>query len=179
GEGRGSAPNVSDWQFQVTGLTAPALSLDTKSRQWRLASPGIDAVETREGVIGTAQIESHRRPVPAGHGTPVAPIVVAGERALAVESRGDLMLPITNPLGGLMFAFASSPRLRSTIWALGPDGAVDLGTSRLELTCQRLSAGGACQIFDASRTRFFTMDARTRGFTSAASLPGRFFTGAE
>jgi hypothetical protein len=172
-------PDEPEWQLQVTGLAAPALSLDTKSKRWRLASPGVDGVDTREGVIGTRQIESHRWPVPAGRGAPIVPIVAAGDRALAIEPRADLIAPITNPFGGLMFALSSAPRLRSTMWALGPDGAVDLGTSRLELTCQRLSAGGVCQIFDATRTRFFTMDAMTHAVSAAASLPGRFFSTGE
>jgi heat shock protein HtpX len=171
-------PSVPEWRLEVTGLTAPALSLDAKSKRWRLASPGVDAVETREGVIGTVEIESHRWPVAAGHGAPVVPIAVAGDRALAVEPRADL-LSLTNPLAGLVIALASTPRMRSTIWALGPDGAVELSTSRLELACQRLSTVGTCQMFDASRTRFFSMDAGTRGFTAAASLSGRFFATGE
>src|SRR4029077_5622342 len=65
-----TAPGTPDWQLQVTGLTAPALSLDATSKRWRLAGPGIAAVETREGVIGGTEIESHRWPVPAGHGSP-------------------------------------------------------------------------------------------------------------
>src|SRR5688572_25220867 len=42
-----------------------------------------------------------------------------------------------------------------------------------------LAERGACQIFDASRTRFFVLDADTRGITAVASLPGRFFVGEE
>jgi hypothetical protein len=42
-----------------------------------------------------------------------------------------------------------------------------------------LAGRGACQIFDASRTRFFVLDAGTRGITAVASLPGRFFVGEE
>jgi hypothetical protein len=107
------------------------------------------------------------------------PIALSGDRALALEPRLDLSLPFDNPLSTLFYVFASAPRWRSTIWALGPDGPVDLGTSRLELECHLLPLDerGACQIFDASRTRFFTMDAGTRGITAVASLPGRFFVG--
>jgi len=117
--------------------------------------------------------------VPEGHSSPFIPIALAGDRALALEPRPDLASPITDPLGGLAFVLANAPRWRSTIWALGPDGPVDLGTSRLELECHRLLDGGACQIFDASRTRFFAMDAGARSFTAVASLPGRFFAGEE
>ena len=76
---------------------------------------------------------------------------------------------------------ASGPQWRSTIWTVGPDGARDLGTSRLEVECHPLplAGRGACQIFDASRTRFFTMDAAGGDITAVASLPGRFLVGDE
>jgi len=68
-----------------------------------------------------------------------------------------------------------------TIWTVGPDGASDLGTSRLELECRPLPLAerGACQIFDASRTRFFTMDAAAGDITAVASVPGRFLVSDE
>jgi hypothetical protein len=73
------------------------------------------------------------------------------------------------------------PRWRSTLWALGPDGPRDLGTSRLELRCHPLPLEdrGACHIFDATRTRFFAVDASTDAFTPVGSLPGRFYAGEE
>jgi hypothetical protein len=177
-----SAPDAARWQLRVTGLPMPAVSLDAKSQRWRLASrAGADAVEAREGVIGTEQISSYRWPVPEGHGAPFMPIALSGDRALALEPRPDLAVPIGDPLGAFMFVLASGARWRSTIWSLGPDGVSDLGTSRLELECHVLPIAdrGACQIFDASRTRFFTMDAATRGITAVASLPGRFLVGEE
>jgi hypothetical protein len=155
------------------------VSLDAASKRWRLASPGVSVVDAREGVIGSAAIASYSWAVPAGHASAFVPIAMRGNRAIAVEPRPDLMAPFTDSLGGLMFVLASTPRWRSTIWALGPEGAVDVGTSRLELACQPLRSGGACEIFDASRTRFFTLDAGTRGFTISGSLPGRFFAGGE
>ena len=87
--------------------------------------------------------------------------------------------PVIDPSGLLVFVLASGPRWRSTLWALGPEGASHLGTSRLELACHPLplADGGVCQIFDASRTRFFAMDTGAPRITPAASLPGRFFAG--
>ncbi len=175
-----AAPDTAGWQLRVTGMSTPAVSLDAKSRRWRLASrAGVNEVEAREGVVGTDQVNSYRWSVPTGRMTPFIPIALSGDRALAVEPRPDLSSPISDPLGAFMFVFASAPRWRSTIWALGPDGASDLGTSRLELQCHVLPLAdrGACHIFDASRTRFFAIDAQTRGITAAASLPGRFFAG--
>jgi Zn-dependent protease with chaperone function len=177
-----ATPETAGWRLSVMGLSAPVVSLDTRSRRWRLASrAGIDVVEAREGVIGTEQISSYHWNVPARHGSPFIPIALAGDRALAIEPRPDLAAPITNPLGALVFVLASGQRWRSTIWALGPDGATDLGTSRLELECHLLPLAdrGACHIFDASRTRFFAIDGATRGITAVASLPGRFFMGDE
>ena len=175
-----AAPEAASWQVQITGLSTPSVSLDPNSKRWRLASrAGVDVVEAREGVIGTAQVSSYRWNMPKGHGAPFMPIALSADRALALEPRPDLASPITNPLGAFMFVLASAPHWRSTIWALGPEGTSDLGTSRLELECHLLPLvdRGACQIFDASRTRFFAMDARTRGITAVASLPGRFFVG--
>ena len=177
-----AAPEAATWQLRVTGLSMPAVSLDPQSKRWRLASQaGLGAVDAREGVIGSDQIHSYRWSVPARPAAPFVPIALSGDRALALEPRPDLASPVIDPLGALVFVFASAPRWRSTIWALGPDGAVDLGTSRLELECHRLALAerGACQIFDASRTRFFAMDAVTGGITAVASLPGRFYVGAE
>ena len=177
-----AAPEAASWQLQVTGLSTPAVSLDASSKRWRLSSrAGVNVVEAREGVIGTEQVNSYRWSVPGGHGSPFMPIALSGDRALVLEPRPDLASPVTDPFGAFMFVLASAPRWRSTIWALGPDGASDLGTSRLELECHLLPLAdrGACQIFDASRTRFFTMDARTRGITAVASLSGRFFVGGE
>lgn len=175
-----AAPQDVIWQISVTGLTMPAVSLDAKTNRWRLSSQaGTGAVEGREGVIGTDRIESHRWSLSASRGTPVMPIALSGDRALALEPRLDLSLPLDNPLSTLFYVFASAPRWRSTIWALGPDGPVDLGTSRLELECHLvpLADRGACQIFDSSRTRFFAMDAATRGITAIGALPGRFYVG--
>ena len=175
-----AAPEAATWQLKITGLSTPSVSLDANSKRWRLASrAGVDVVEAREGVIGTEQVNSYRWKMPRGHGAPFMPIALSADRALALEPRPDLASPITNPLGAFMFVLASAPHWRSTIWALGPDGTSDLGTSRLELECHLLPLvdRGACQIFDASRTRFFAMDARTRGITAVASLPGRFFVG--
>jgi hypothetical protein len=109
------------------------------------------------------------------------PIALAADRALVMEPRFDLASPMASPFGAFMYVLASGPRWRSTIWALGPEGASDLGTSRLELQCQPLplSGRGVCHIFDASRTRFFTLDAGTREFTAVSALPGRFFMGEE
>ena len=181
-EVRVTAPEARSWELRVTGLSTPAMALDRVSRRWRLASrAGMSVVEAREGVIGTGQINSYRWDVPEGHGSPFMPIALSGDRALVLEPRPDLSSPITNPLGAFMFVLASAPRWRSTLWALGPDGASDLGTSRLEVECHVLPLAnrGACQIFDASRTRFFAMDAGTRGITPVGSLPGRFFVSEE
>jgi hypothetical protein len=177
-----TAPEAGSWQIRVAGLPTPSVSLDPNSKRWRLVSgAGVNAVEAREGVIGTEQIESYRWNMPQGHGLPFMPIAQSGDRALVVEPRPDLSSPVTNPLGAFMFVLASGPHWRSTIWALGPDGATDLGTSRLELQCHfvPLANEGACQIFDASRTRFFVMDARTRAIRPVASLPGRFYVSEE
>jgi Zn-dependent protease with chaperone function len=177
-----AAPEAAGWHVEVTGLTTPAVSLDPKSKRWRLTSrAGVTVVEARDGVIGTEQINSHRWSVPGGRPSPFMPIALSGDRALVLEPRPDLASPIADPLGALVFVLASAPRWRSTIWALGPDEANDLGTSRLELECHPLPLAdqGACQIFDASRTRFFAMDAGTRRITPVASLPGRFFVGKE
>jgi heat shock protein HtpX len=177
-----AAPEADGWQLRVTGLSAPAVSLDAKAKRWRLASrAGVNLMEAREGVIGTGQITSYRWSVPDGRSSLFMPVAMAADRALAVEPRHDLMSPVTDPLGAFVFVLASGGRWRSTLWALGPDGANDLGTSRLELECHPLplAGRGACQIFDASRTRFFVLDAGTRGITAVASLPGRFFVGEE
>jgi hypothetical protein len=176
-----AAPDAALWQLRVAGMSTPAVSLDTKSMRWRMASPGVNVVEAREGVIGSERIESHQWRVPTGRTSPLVPIALSGDRVLALEPRSDLTPPITNPLSALFFVFASGPYVRSSVWGLGPDGAVDLGMSRLELECHRLPSGdrGACQIFDASRTRFFTLDAATGRLAPAASLPGRFFAGDE
>ena len=105
-------------------LSTPAVSLDTKSGRWRLASrAGVNVVEAREGVVGTDQINSYRWSVPTGRMTPFIPIALSSARALAIEPRPDLASPISDPLSAFMFVFASTPRWRSTIWALGPDGA--------------------------------------------------------
>ena len=175
------APDAAGWQLQVTGLSNPVASLDARSRRWRLTSPGVSEVEAREGFIGSSGIDSYRWPLPAAHGLPFLPIAVTGGRALAVEPRLDLSSPAMDPLGALVFVLASAPRWRSTIWSLGPGAPEDLGTSRFELECHRLPLAdrGACQIFDSSRTRFFTMDAGTRTVTAVGSLPGRFLVGAE
>jgi Zn-dependent protease with chaperone function len=177
-----SAPEKEGWQLLVEGVSTPAVSLDRNNNQWRLATrAGVNFVETREGVIGTNQIDSQEWKVPEGHGSPFMPIAMSGDRALVLEPRIDLASSMGNPLGTFMFVLASMPRWRSTLWALGPDGASDLGTSRLELQCQPIPVAdhGACHIFDASRTRFFTMDAETRDMTAIASLPGRFFVSEE
>jgi len=176
------APESAGWQLRVTGVSTPAVSLDPESRRWRLASPaGVNVMEAREGVVGTQQITSYRWSVPTGRMTPFIPIALSRDRALAVEPRPDLASPISDPLSAFVFVLASAPRWRSTIWALGPDGAIDLGTSRLEVQCHVLPLAnrGACHVFDASRTRFFAIDAETRGITAVASLPGRFFAGQE
>jgi len=175
------APDAAGWHLQVTGISSPMVSLDTKSRRWGLTAPGVNDVQAREGLIGTSEIDSYRWSVPAAHGLPFLPIALSGGRALAVEPRLDLSLPATDPLGTLVFVFASASRWRSTIWSFGPDKSEALGTSRFELECHRLPLAdrGACQIFDASRTRFFAMDAATRRITPVGSLPGRFFAGEE
>jgi heat shock protein HtpX len=173
-------PATAGWNLQVLGFSTRAVSLDPKSKRWRLTNAGVNAFEAREGVIGADQIESHRWSVPAGHAMPLMPIAVSGDRALAVEPRPDLD-SLSDPFGALLFVLASAPHWRSTIWSLGPDEPDDLGTSRLELECHALPlvARGACYIFDASRTRFFAMDAETHGVNAVASLPGRFFVGEE
>jgi Zn-dependent protease with chaperone function len=175
-----TAPDSAGWQLRVTGLPTPAVSLDPKSRRWRLAGrAGLRGLETREGVVGTEQITSYRWRLSEHHGLAIVPIALSGDRALVIEPQIDLASPVTDPLGALVFAFASGPRWRSTLWALGPDGAADLGTSRLEVACHAMPVAerGVCHIFDASRTRFFAMDARTRAVMAVASLPGRFFVG--
>jgi hypothetical protein len=175
-----SEPEREGWRLQVNGLTASTLSLDAKSKRWRLTSQaGVTVVETRDGVVGTDHVNDYEWSVPAGRASILMPIAVSGDRALLLEPRPDLAAPLTDPLGTLVFVLANAPRWRSTLWALGPDGSSDLGTSRLEVECHPLSVDGhgACQIFDGSRTRFFTMDASTRGITAMASLPGRFFGG--
>jgi heat shock protein HtpX len=175
-----SEPKTAGWRLQVTGLTAPALSLDPKSKRWRLTSrTGVTVLETRDGVVESDQINSYRWSVPAGRASMLMPIAQSGDRALVLEPRPDLSSPAADPLGALVLVLASAPRWRSTLWALGPDGASDLGTSRLEVECHPLSLEeqGVCQIFDASRTRFFTMDAATQRISPVASLPGRFFGG--
>jgi heat shock protein HtpX len=174
------APDAASWQLRVAGLATPSVSLDPQSKRWRLGSAaGVDVVEAREGVIGSDEIRSYQWKMPEGHGSPFMPIALSGNRALVLEPRPDLSSPITNPLGAFMFVLANAPHWRSTIWAVGDEGATDLGTSRLELECHLLPLAdrGVCQIFDASRTRFFTMDAATRGITAVGSLPGRFFVG--
>jgi heat shock protein HtpX len=176
------APEAQGWHVQVTGLTAPAVSLDQRSKRWRLTSrAGVTVVEARDGVIGTDEITRHRWSIPAGRTSPLMPIALSGDRALVLEPRPDLASPVIDPLGALVFVLASAPRWRSTIWVLGPDGASELGTSRLELECHPLSLAdrGACQIFDASRTRFFAMDAGAGHITPVTSLRGRFFVGKE
>jgi Zn-dependent protease with chaperone function len=177
-----TAPDAAGWQLRVTGLATPAVSLEPQSKRWRLANrAGVNVVEARAGVIGTDEISAHRWSMPQRQGSPFIPVALSGDRALAIEPRPDLASSITDPLGALVFVLASAPRWRSTLWALGPDGASDLGTSRLELACHLLPLAdrGACHIFDSSRTRFFAMDAATRGITAVGSLPGRFFAGNE
>jgi len=170
-----ATPDSTTWRREVSGISNPTVSLDPQSRRWRITSSGVGVVESREGAIGTDDIESYRWPVPDGHALPFMPIALSADRALAVEP--ILSTPTTDPLGALVFALASASRWRSTLWALGPDGATDLGTSRLELECHRLPVAdrGACQTFDASRTRFFTLDPKTRAITGVAALRGRFF----
>jgi hypothetical protein len=173
-----AAPDEPTWQLRVPGFSTPAVSLDPKSKRWRLARrAGVDALEAHDGVIGTVEINRHRWSVPDSHASPFMPIALSGDRALAIEPRLDLALPIADPFGALLFAFASAPRWRSTIWTLGPDGARELGTSRLQVECRLPSVGdrGACQIFDASRTRFFAMGPVTGAIEAIGSLPGRFF----
>ena len=178
---RVSAPETAGWQVRVTGISNPLIWLDAKSGRWRLTSPGVNELEAREGRVGTSAIDSYHWPMPSDHGVPLLPIAASSDRVLAVEPRLDLSSPPADPLGALVFVLASAPRWRSTIWALGPDEPKDLGTSRFELECHRLPLAerGACQIFDASRTRFFTMDADTRQIAPVASLPGRFLTSEE
>ena len=177
-----TAPETAGWQLHVTGLPTPVVSLDRPSRRWRLANrAGLNAVEAKEGVVGTDQISAYQWNVPQRQGAAFMPIALAGDRALAIEPRADLSSAITNPFGALVFVLASAPHWRSTLWALGPEGASDLGTSRLELQCHMLPLDdrGVCHIFDASRTRFFTVDATTRDIAPIASLPGRFFSSEE
>jgi hypothetical protein len=160
----------------------PAVSVEPASGRWRLASRGgANVVDTREGVIGTDRIDGREWKMPEAHGSPFMPIALSADRALVLEPRLDLASPIANPLGAFMYVLAAAPRWRSTVWALGPEGATDLGTSRLELQCQPLplTGRGVCHIFDASRTRFFTVDAGTREITAVSALPGRFFMGEE
>jgi heat shock protein HtpX len=177
-----TAPEAATWRLHVTGLSFPTASLDAKARRWRLASHGgTRVVEAREGVIGSDQIDSYRWSVPEGHGSPFMPIAMSGDRALVIEPRSDLGASLSNPFNAFLFVLASSRRWPSTIWALGPDGAKDIGTSRLELECRLLphAGHGACHIFDASRTRFFAIDAMTRRITPVGTLPGRFYAGEE
>jgi heat shock protein HtpX len=177
-----TAPEAASWRLLVTGLSYPTASLDATARRWRLASHvGSSVVEAREGVIGTDQIDSHRWSVPQGHGLPFMPIALSGNRALVLEPRSDLAASLTNPLSAFVFVLASAPRWPSTIWALGPDGATEIGTSRLQLECRLLprASHGACHIFDASRTRFFAIDAMTRRITPIGTLPGRFYADEE
>jgi heat shock protein HtpX len=175
-----TAPEAIGWQLHVTGPSTPAVSIDPASRRWRLASrTGLGELETREGVVGTDEITRYRWSVPDRRGSPMAPVSLSGDRALAIEARPDLPSRVGGPFAAFVFVLASGPRWRSTLWALGPEGAADLGTSRLEVACHALPLGdrGVCHIFDASRTRFFAMEARTRAITAVASLPGRFFAG--
>jgi len=177
-----AAPETAGWKLPITNLAAPVMSLDAKSKRWRLTSRGgVDVVEAREGVIGTEEVASYRWNVPEGHSALFMPIARSGDRVLAVEPRPDLAFPATDPLGAFVFVLASGSQWRSTIWTVGPDGASDLGTSRLELECRPLPLAerGACQIFDASRTRFFTMDAAAGDITAVASVPGRFLVSDE
>ena len=175
-----AAPDARGWELRVTGLSFPAVALDAKAKRWRLVSrAGVNVAEAREGVIGSDEINSYRWSVPDAHGAGLMPIALARNRALVLEPRPDLASPISNPLGALFFVLASGNYWRSTIWALGPEGPTDLGTSRLQIECRALARAGrgACHIFDASRTRFFAMDAETRRIAPVASLPGRFFAG--
>lgn len=177
-----AAPETTSWQLRVSGLPAPTMSLDAKSKRWRLTSrAGANVIEAREGVIGSDRITNYRWSVPEGRSALFMPIAQSGDRVLAVEPRPDLTFPAIDPLGAFVFLLASGPQWRSTIWTLGPDEARDLGTSRLELECHPvpLAARGACQIFDASRTRFFAVDAGAGDITAVASLPGRFQAGGE
>lgn len=177
-----AAPETASWELQVTGIATPAVSLDARTGRWRLVSrTGVNAVETREGTIGTDETRSHEWSVPEGRGSTFMPVAMSGDRALVLEPRFDLASSLAHPLGTFLSVLASGPQWRSTLWALGPDGATDLGTSRLELQCQSLplTGRGVCHIFDASRTRFFVMDASARSITAATALPGRFFTGDE
>jgi hypothetical protein len=177
-----TAPDAAGWQLRVTGFSTPSVSLNPNSKRWRLANRGaVNVVEAREGIIGSEQIDTYRWSVPRPQASALIPIALSGDRALAIEPRPDLASPLTDPLGTLVFVLASAPYWRSTLWALGPDGASDLGTSRLEVQCHLmpLADRGACHIFDASRTRFFAMDATTRSITAVGSLPGRFFAGGE
>src|SRR5262249_44336853 len=131
-----AAPEEMIWQLRVTGFSTPTVSLDPASKRWRLATRvGVSVVEADEGVIGTEQIKHYRWGMPDGHTSPFMPIALSGDRALVLEPRPDLTLPVADPLSTLVFVFASTPRWRSTIWALGPDGAHELGTSRLEVQC--------------------------------------------
>lgn len=86
-----SAPETVNWQLRVTGLSMPAVSLDRGSKRWRLANrAGINVLETREGVIGTGQIETHKWNVSQRGALPFIPIAWSGDRALALEPRFDL-----------------------------------------------------------------------------------------
>ena len=177
-----AAPETTGWELRVTGLTTPTVAFDAKTKRWRLASrAGVSVMESREGVVGTGQITSYRWNIPEGRSLLFMPVAMTGERVLALEPRPDLTSPVTDPLGAFVFVLASGARWRSTLWALGPEGPRNLGTSRLELECHALplAGRGACQIFDASRTRFFEMDAGTSAIRPVASLPGRFFVGDE
>ena len=107
--------------------------------------------------------------------------------SLSISGRGlrtaiKLSAPaITNLAPSYDFGASACPLRPRANAPIGPEGPRNLGTSRLELDCHALplAGRGACQIFDASRTRFFEMDAGTGAIRRVASLPGRFFVGDE
>ena len=125
----------------------PALSLDPKGNRWRLrarqATAWWKAEQASSVPIGSTAIGGtcRRRMGCRSCQSRSRGIVRSG------SSRGSISLRRSTILSSaLIFVFASAPHWRSTIWALGPNGTVDLGTSRLELDCRLCRSTGAARV---------------------------------
>lgn len=163
------------WTLKVP-VRWPALSVDVPSRTWRLMGQGADGdIANAEGRIGSADVRVRQWKAPPG--VYAQPLAESGGTMIALETRNDSRSRIMRLLP--LASAWSLARSESALWSLTSAGNAVFASSNAALSCHSSPASGElpmCAAFDGTRTRFFTVDPKTRALTALASVVGRMFT---